>query len=654
MATTYISASPKNPDSEKSKRYDRQLRLWGENGQQALETSHVCLINATAAGTETLKSLVLPGIRAFTIIDDHRITEDDADSNFFLCTAEQGSVLGEPRAKVAAQQLLEMNSDVKKGDWVEENFEALLDQPRTTTQPLFFTNFSLVVACGIESERALNKLSAHLWQLGVPLLVVKSLGFLGYLRLQVREHAVIEPHPDSHLEDLRLDAVWPELRAYFDSFPEDLTSLSRKELSQVPALVIIYRGLLRWRERCEKSGEQEEEPVPANYREKAQLKALIVEEMERFKEKEHQQKEKEEEEEKKCNDKEEEEDETDVQTGVGPALLDLENYEEALKMLNSVFTDSRRIPAGVQKLLDEVADEAHSHNQQQQQQQSSKNYHHHHHSQKARPNSSASFWAMISALRAFVAQFGTLPLAGSLPDMNCGSEQYARLQRIYRAKARADAEALLALLQKQQQKTCATTSTANGAAEVATAAAVSVSEADLALFCRNARFLTVLRCAGPMAEELTTGSAALRALASCPQLQSGADEGEGGEEGGGGAGSSQYDMLRLYLLMRLVDRFTGKHNRHPGQRDDEVESDIAELKREFRDLSSDLGCNMFIQDELIHEICRYGGCELHSISAFLGGCAAQEAVKLITGQYVPINNTFVYNGLTGTSVTYTL
>ncbi len=549
-------------------------RLWGENGQQALETSHVCLINATAAGTETLKSLVLPGIRAFTIIDDHRITEDDADSNFFLCTAE-GSVLGEPRAKVAAQQLLEMNSDVKKGDWVEENFEALLDQPRTTTQPLFFTNFSLVVACGIESERALNKLSAHLWQLGVPLLVVKSLGFLGYLRLQVREHAVIEPHPDSHLEDLRLDAVWPELRAYFDSFPEELTSLSRKELSQVPALVIIYRGLLRWRKRCEReSGAEQEEPVPANYREKAQLKALIVEEMERFKEKEQQQqKEKEEEEEKKCNDKEEEEDETDVQTGVGPALLDLENYEEALKMLNSVFTDSRRIPAGVQKLLDEVvvvADEQ-SHQQQPQPQQSSKN---HHHSQKARPNSSASFWAMISALRAFVAQFGTLPLAGSLPDMNCGSEQYARLQRIYRAKARADAEALLALLQKQQQKTCATTSTANGAAEAASAAAVSVSEADLALFCRNARFLTVLRCAGPMAEELTTGSAALRALASCPQLQSGADEGECGEDGG----SSEYDMLRLYLLMRLVERFTGKHNRHPGQRDDEVESDIAELK----------------------------------------------------------------------------
>ena len=39
-------------------------RLWGEHGQQELETASVCLINATAAGTETLKNLVLPGTSA--------------------------------------------------------------------------------------------------------------------------------------------------------------------------------------------------------------------------------------------------------------------------------------------------------------------------------------------------------------------------------------------------------------------------------------------------------------------------------------------------------------------------------------------------------------------------------------------------------------
>ncbi len=50
--------------------------------------------------------------------------------------------------------------------------------------------------------------------------------------------------------------------------------------------------------------------------------------------------------------------------------------------------------------------------------------------------------------------------------------------------------------------------------------------------------------------------------------------------------------------------------------------------------------------------CRCGGCELHSIAAFLGGCAAQEVIKLVTGQFIPFDNTFIYNGLNATTVTY--
>jgi len=56
------------------------FRLWGDEGQQDLETAHVCLINATALGTEILKSLVLPGIGAFTIIDNEIVTEEDVGS----------------------------------------------------------------------------------------------------------------------------------------------------------------------------------------------------------------------------------------------------------------------------------------------------------------------------------------------------------------------------------------------------------------------------------------------------------------------------------------------------------------------------------------------------------------------------------------------
>lgn len=48
--------------SEKDKRYDRQLRLWGDHGQFALEYAKVCLLRAEGLGAEILKNLVLPGI----------------------------------------------------------------------------------------------------------------------------------------------------------------------------------------------------------------------------------------------------------------------------------------------------------------------------------------------------------------------------------------------------------------------------------------------------------------------------------------------------------------------------------------------------------------------------------------------------------------
>ena len=57
-----------------------------------------------------------------------------------------------------------------------------------------------------------------------------------------------------------------------------------------------------------------------------------------------------------------------------------------------------------------------------------------------------------------------------------------------------------------------------------------------------------------------------------------------------------------------------------------------------------------VKEDLIHEVCRFGGSELHSVAAFMGGVAAQEVIKLITRQFVPVNNTYVYNAMKQTSV----
>lgn len=45
------------------------------------------------------------------------------------------------------------------------------------------------------------------------------------------------------------------------------------------------------------------------------------------------------------------------------------------------------------------------------------------------------------------------------------------------------------------------------------------------------------------------------------------------------------------------------------------------------------------------EVARAAGGELHNISALTGGMAAQEVIKIITKQYIPIDNTCVFDGI---------
>ena len=58
-----------------------------------------------------------------------------------------------------------------------------------------------------------------------------------------------------------------------------------------------------------------------------------------------------------------------------------------------------------------------------------------------------------------------------------------------------------------------------------------------------------------------------------------------------------------------------------------------------------------IKDDYVHEVCRYGAAEPHAMAALIGGCAAHEAIKLLTKQYVPVDNLFLFNSMTMNTVT---
>jgi NEDD8-activating enzyme E1 regulatory subunit len=115
-----------------SDKYDRQLRLWGANGQRKLMTSHILLVNSSAVGTETLKNLVLPGLGSFTILDDALLQPFDLGNNFFTPQpdSEDETTIGTQqeglhRGKVAVENLCEMNPDVK-GYFMNSNLQSEL------------------------------------------------------------------------------------------------------------------------------------------------------------------------------------------------------------------------------------------------------------------------------------------------------------------------------------------------------------------------------------------------------------------------------------------------------------------------------------------------------------------------------------------------
>jgi tRNA A37 threonylcarbamoyladenosine dehydratase len=57
-------------------------RIWGDQGQAALEKASICLLNCGPTGSETLKNLVLGGVGSITVIDGSKVEVGDLGNNF--------------------------------------------------------------------------------------------------------------------------------------------------------------------------------------------------------------------------------------------------------------------------------------------------------------------------------------------------------------------------------------------------------------------------------------------------------------------------------------------------------------------------------------------------------------------------------------------
>ena len=164
----------------------------------------------------------------------------------------------------------------------------------------------------------------------------------------------------------------------------------------------------------------------------------------------------------------------------------------------------------------------------------------------------------------------------------------------------------------------------------------SISESAVKKFCKEAANLRLHRDSGSIADELE-----------------------------GQISPSKSDLAQIfeqnpdsevayYLILRAVDRFQSDFNVLPGSEDDQIEPDIGRLKSCVSNVLTQCYPGIapaVIKDDFVHEVCRYGAAEPHALAAMTGGCAAHEAIKLLTRQYVPIDNLFMFNVMTMNTLT---
>ncbi|KAL0959096.1 hypothetical protein HGRIS_014394 [Hohenbuehelia grisea] len=256
-ATTALATRTPQPDT-KTRRYDRQLRLWAASGQAALESARVLVISGSATSTSILKNLVLPGIGHFTILDHERVSPADAGNNFFL---EGQSSVGKFRAEEAVRLLRELN------DGVEGKADTRIIEQVLDNDPAFITSFSLVIAHNL-NENTVARIAKLLWEDETypSFVVVRSSGFLAEFSIQFHEHTVIESHSET-APTLRIDKPFPALLEYANSL--DFTNMDPTEHSHIPYVVILVRVLEDWKK-------SHNGAAPKTYEEKKEFKKTIT------------------------------------------------------------------------------------------------------------------------------------------------------------------------------------------------------------------------------------------------------------------------------------------------------------------------------------------------------------------------------------------
>ncbi|TKR78323.1 hypothetical protein L596_019146 [Steinernema carpocapsae] len=561
--------------STMSNRYDRQIRLWGDDGQACIGKTSVCLLGSSALGCEVLKNLVLTGVKFIRIIDSAVVANHDLGQNFFV----ERKHLGESRAKVTLDLLKELNP-AADGDYVSASVDSF-----TEDQLEQISAFSIVIGANLLESAAVT-VSNYLFDRGVPFIYTRVYGMIGTIRISVREHTISNANYENKINDLRLDRPFPALLEYISKI--DLDSMNYEEHSHVPFGVLYFKALEKWRQ------EQAEtvEDFPDVYKKRKEFERVLM----------------------------------SMQRENSSGVTDEQNFAEAQQnIIRSVRRD--QIPDHVKQIL-----------------RKSERFFKIGNTEKP-----TAFWLFAIALQKFVWKHDELPLSGVLPDMFSDSKSYASLLRVYHEKALRDADEVFEY--------------AREAAHTHLQEPIEryMSLARCQQMCKHVGSIAVMDGSQLRSDEDKDYKNLLDSIVPTDSLEE---------------SPVVVDPKTWYVLLKAADRFYVEKNRYPGTNDVPIDIDKTDLNRRLQGIivnsqqnhtnSSDpkhetMECsftgNVENKDSslvkrastlfpmiAVEEVCRYGASEPHILASLIGGAVAQEAIKLVTHQNVPLDNTLVFDG----------
>ncbi|KAL8673170.1 MAG: hypothetical protein Q9168_002399 [Polycauliona sp. 1 TL-2023] len=235
---------------------------------------------------------------------------------------------------------------------------------------------------------------------------------------------------------------------------------------------------------------------------------------------------------------------------------------------------------------------------------------------------SANFWLVANAIQKFHHTHGSLPLTGALPDMKAQSQDYIQLQNIYKAKARKDIDEVTESLR---------------AMEASLKRETPVEAKEIEAFCKGAAFVKLIKGKPLPIFGLDTKipQASLDSIL-----------------------EDEDSLLPIFVAFQGYNLLLQNRSEAPGENDQSVTS-AAEEEGDSTLKALITNTNLLIDqhadeimpriEPILEEFARADGAELHNISALTGGMVAQEVIKVLTKQYIPIDNTCVFNGITSKS-----